>query len=269
MPEFTRISGRRGSVVNLDVDFYKGGQLADPILYRVEIFRGKVTPENIVAAFQLDEPESSSYPLPVVQLEDSSGPIAGKFRLPWLVPDDLVVPDTYFDTWFFFTSDPRSGSGDTLENHQDELIEACHRFFVYPDEWHTDPKLQTIRFGYEPLDQKFHKPEVRPLEVGVMPLPLYDFDFNLIVPMIPFMQATISIETENCESLVEDEPMEIKLRQGAYRTNPFVFSYLLDTSQFLIGTYRYRITTTLPCGTTRVSPTFIFTISGIGQRVGT
>ena len=62
------------------------------------------------------------------------------------------------------------------------------------------------------------------------------------------------------EVLVENGEMRTGLRQGSYRTNPFVLQYDIDASSFLIGTYRYRVTVTLPDGTTRTSKDFNFSI---------
>jgi hypothetical protein len=94
-----------------------------------------------------------------------------------------------------------------------------------------------------------------------MPLPLYDNDFNLNMPIIPNLDGFITIETGNKETIVEDAPMEMKIRQGSYRSNPFVLSYLLDTTDYLIGTYSYRVKVDMPDGTSRVSKDFNFTVS--------
>jgi hypothetical protein len=145
--------------------------------------------------------------------------------------------------------------------HETQILTECHRFWVYPDDWFSADKLQTIRFGFEPLDSRFYAPENRPLEVGLMPLPLYDYNFNLVNPMIPYLKPTISISTRFCEQLVVDEPCRIGLRQGAYRSNPYVVAYDLDTSMFMRGTYQYNIKLNLPDGSSRVSRKFTFTVS--------
>lgn len=259
---YKRIAARRGNPVSLDVDFFQGGIGTDPFaLYRIEIFRKKVVEENLVFAVDIPSPDSSEYPSPVEEIVPTGGQSDGQFRFLWDVPSDLVVPDIYFDVWYFFGSDPRTGSGDTLDDHISELDQVCNRFWVYPNQWFASGGLQSLRFGYEPLDIKFRKPELRPLELGIMPLPLYDFNFNLVAPLIPFINYSISIWTENDEILVDSEPMCVKLRQGSFRVNPYVVSYDLDTSDFFIGTYKYRVTATLPDGTTRVSQDFNLTIS--------
>jgi hypothetical protein len=97
--------------------------------------------------------------------------------------------------------------------------------------------------------------------VGLMPLPLYDYDHNLVDPLIPLLEPTISISTQRCELLVDNAPCRIGLRHGSYRSNPFVIQYDLDTSLFLKGTYQYSIKVTLPDGKSRVSQKFILTIS--------
>lgn len=94
-----------------------------------------------------------------------------------------------------------------------------------------------------------------------MPLPLYDYNFNLVNPIIPFLSPTITIETQHCEVLAQDEPCRIGIRQGAFRSNPWVIQYDLNTTRFLKGTYRYSIKLVLPNGSTRVSQKFILTIS--------
>lgn len=280
MASYNRISARRGQDVNLDTTFYLGGQRVDPwAIYRVEIFRGSVANENIVDAVDISGPNSSSYPSPLVRppdpdpailtcpsppdcdslaADDGSDPSAGRFRLVWTVPDDLVVPDVYFDVWYYYATDP--GVAD-LSTATEQLLNSCNRFWVYPDNWYVDGGLDTIRLGFEPLDIKFKKPEKRPLEVGIMPLPLYDYNYNLVAPIIPFLQPRISVWTENNEQIVSNAICQMKLRQGSFRSNPWVISYMLDTCNYFIGTYRYRVTTILPDGTTRVSGDFYFTVS--------
>ena len=279
---YNRISARRGQKVDLDTTFYQGGRRADPYaIYRVEIFRGKVATENIVDAIDIPSDsgtgtDSTNYPYPLVrppnapaantncptppnctletEVADSS---TGKFRLVWDVPSDAIVPDVYFDVWYFYSTNP----GSPLSNYESSLLKQCNRFWVYPDDWYADGGLQTIRFGFEPLDIKFRKPESRPLEVGIMPLPLYDYDYNLVAPIIPYLSPTISIWTDNAEPVITNATCQIKLRQGAFRTNPWVISYNLDTCGFFIGTYKYRVKVMLPDGSTRVSGDFYFTVS--------
>jgi len=279
---FPRISARRGQVVDLNVDFLNNGVLTDPFaIRRVEIYKSQVVPHNLVATVAVVDREDVYYPSPLCQDETAPEvgdcctapaadgvPLAGRYHLPFAIPTDFEVPDVYFDVWYYFADDPCGQLGtDTTTCDMDEatydslLLRCCHRFWVYPDEWFCDDKLQTIRFGFEPLDQRFHSPEIRPLEIGLMPLPLYDYNFNLVNPIIPFLQPTITIETQFCELLVDADICRIGIRQGAYRSNPWVIQYDLDTSRFLKGTYRYYVTLTLPNGSTRVSRKFIFTIS--------
>jgi len=189
------------------------------------------------------------------------------------VPETYSVPDVYFDVWYYFADDPCGDLGTAdptgdgvvcdLDNaiYDPLLLSSCHRFWIYPDEWFIDDGLQSIRFGFEPLDQKFNKPEIRPLEVGIMPLPLYDYNFNLVNPIIPFLKPTISIWTMNEELIVDGAEMTIGLRHGSYRSNPYIMRYDLDTSSFYKGTYKYRVTIAMPDGSTRVSKNFILTIN--------
>jgi len=280
MATYNRISARRGQDVALDATFYMGGQLADPYaIYRVEIFRGSVSAQNIVDAIDIADPAASSYPSPLVRQPDPATPAencptppdcdsgdiegsdasTGRFRLVWSVPSDAVVPDVYFDQWYFFSTQP-SGTDD-LSSHEDELLTQCNQFWVYPDNWYVDGGLDTIRLGFEPLDIKFRKPERRPLEVGIMPLPLYDYNYNLVAPIIPYLTPTISIWTDAGEVVVSNEAATIKRRQGSFRSNPWVISYVLDTCRFFIGTYRYRVKVLLPDGSTRISGDFYMTVS--------
>lgn len=258
---YDRISARRGSVVNLDARFLKGGQLADPFaIYRVEIYRGSVAAENIVEIFTVHDPSATDYPSPIIH-GNGTGTPTGIFSLPWTVPHDAVVPDVYFDQWYWYSTNPHIGTVTDLSHYESQLLKQCNRFWVYPDDWYIDGGLQTINLAFEPLNQKYNKPEVRPLEIGLMPLPLYDYDFNLVTPLIPYLNPTISIWTENYEPIITNAVAKTKLRQGSFKSNPFVVSYLLDTSGFFIGTYKYRVTLHLPDGTTRISQDLYFTIS--------
>lgn len=196
-------------------------------------------------------------------LDDTPATAPGKYHLIFDVPRDWAAPDVYFDVWSYYPIDPCTGTSscdlDDPET-QKQLLSVCHRFWLYPDDWFSGDGLQTVNFGFEPLSQRFHSPEIRPLEIGLMPLPLYEYDYNLVTPLIPFLKPSITISTMNCETLVENDAMSIGLRQGNYRSNPWVLKYLIETTKFLKGTYKYRVTLSLPDGTSRTSSDFIFTI---------
>ncbi len=277
-----RISARLGQVVNLDADFYRGGVLTDPFAIRkIEIYKTNVAPHNLVTSIPVIDLSDSLYPAPVCQAYTSTPAgdcgtdpipvdyIAGRYNLPYLVPTDLATPDVYYDVWYYFPTNPcgELGTGDITgcdmddDTYSDLLLKCCHRFWLYPDAWYCSDKLQTIRFAFEPLDQRFNSPEVRPLEIGLMPLPLYDYNFNLVNPMIPFLQASILVETQSNELIIDNAACRIGIRQGSYRSNPYVIQYDLDTTLFLRGTYRYQIKLAMPDGSSRVSKKFIFSIS--------
>ncbi len=278
-----RISARRGQVVDLNSDFFKNGVLTDPFAIRhIEIYKTQVIPSNLIAVIPIADPANSLYPAPLCRESNDFIQVGGtelltaepgKFHFPYVVPVDVPVPDIYFDLWYYFAEDPCdmltpdvSGATDitscdlTDPSLDSLLLKCCHRFWIYPEEWFCDDHLQNINFAFEPLDQRFNTPEVRHLSVGIMPLPLYDFNFNLVMPMMPFLKPTISILTQYNELLVDNDQCEIKLRQGAFRTNPFIISYKLDTSLFLRGTFQYFITLALPDGSTRASRRFVLVI---------
>jgi hypothetical protein len=274
-----RISGRKNRVIDLNVDFLRSGVPTDPFAIRyVEIYRNSVVPHNLVATIPIIDCDDINYPSPACQEgivpdpglcgtapTDPIVPIPGKYHLYYQIPDKFQAPDVYFDVWHYYATDPRDNPTSDCDIdddvYGDHLLSCCHRFWVYPDEWFCNDGLQTVRFGFEPLDQKFYKPENRPLEVGLMPLPLYDYNFNLVNPLIPYLNPEILIESGDCELLVDWQPMETGLRQGSYRSNPWVVKYNLDTSNFMKGTYRYQIRLNLPDGTSRVSKKFFFTIN--------
>lgn len=276
-----RISARRGQVVDLNVDFLNNGVLTDPYaLSWIEIYKGQVVPHNLVTTVVVTDRTDPLYPWPVCRETQGAEPgecctpppepqepIPGKYHLPFMIPEDFEVPDVYFDVWYYHAVDPCGHFGtDPTQcdaddpGYDDMLLKCCHRFWVYPDEWYCDNRLQTVRFGFEPLDQQFHTPESRPLEVGLMPLPLYNYNFNLVNPIIPFLSPTITVESQNCELLIDEEQCRIGVRQGAYRSNPWVIQYDVDTTRFLKGTYRYYVKLRLPDGSTRVSRKFILVI---------
>lgn len=258
MAIYPRIAARTGNQVALNASFYAGGQLADPYAIRqIDIYRTTVAAHNLIATIPMVDPGDSAYPSPLTSA------VVGVYQYDYDVPTDAVVPDVYLDVWRYFATNPAPGSADPDLSNSDYdslLLSCCHRFWAYAADWICDDQLQTIKLGFEPLDIHFHQPEVRRLEVGMMPLPLYDYNFNLVTTILPMLSAVIRVETRNCELLVDDEAMTIGLRQGSYRSNPFVLRWDLDTNRFLIGTYRYRVIVTLPDGSTRASPYFNFTV---------
>lgn len=294
MATYQRISARRGNTVQLDTRFMRGGVATAPYAIRkVEIYKTQIIPSNLTASFVVVDPCDPNYPSPVEYIRGNVDPglcgtageegaiIPGEYRLLLDIPVDAAVPDVYFDVWTYLPNNPcllQGWGGSASECVSDTsgciqpadmddpeitamLLQACNKFWVYSDDWDVQDSLTSIRLGFEPLDQKFNQPEIRPLEIGIMPLPLYDYDFNLVAPLLPQLVGTITISTENNEILVEEAPMTIGLRQGSYRSNPYVFRYMVETTKFLKGTYAYKITATLPDGTTRCSGKFVFTIA--------
>jgi hypothetical protein len=291
MAIYQRISARRGNTVQLDIRFMHGGIPAAPYAIRkVDIYKTQIIPSNLISTFVVVDPCDPNYPSPVEYIRADADPglcgtegeigaiVPGEYRLLLDIPADEPVPDVYFDVWSYIPTNPcelAEFAGECAEGtdgciqHPDLdgeavsglILQSCSKFWVYADDWYAQDSLTAIRLGFEPLDQKFNHPEIRPLEIGIMPLPLYDYDFNLVAPILPQLTGTITIETENNEVLVAAAPLTTGLRQGSYRSNPYVFRYMVDTSRFLKGTYRYNITATLPDGTTRTSKQFILTIS--------
>lgn len=273
---FPRIAARQGQAVDLDVAITQSGVPMDPYaIYKVELYKTAPVSYNLQASIPISLPTDTIYPDPLQRelLLDANGnpttPVPGRYHLITTIPREWTAPDVYFDLWYFYPIDPCLGYGGTdpavdcnLDDPtiQQQLLTCCHRFWVYPDDWFCTDALQTLRFGFEPLDQKFRQPEIRPLEVGIMPLPLYDYNFNLSTPVIPYLRPSITVSTMNCEVLFANEELTIGLRQGNYRTNPWVCRYLLDTNRYLKGTYKYRITLALPDGTSRTSDDYNFVI---------
>lgn len=260
MAQFPRISGRVGQTLVLDNTFYHNGAAAEPYaVRRIEIYKSSVRDENLVTVIPIADPQSTSYPEPLERITDRPGYL----RLLWAVPVNLSAPAAYFDKWVFISEDVYGSSGSEVDPDDPSIQqEKCSRFWLYPDQWFVDDGLETVRFGFEPLDSKFSKGERRMLEVGLMPLPLYDYDHNLVAPLIPFLQGFIHIQTQNCETMIDREPMTIGIRQGSYRSNPFVMKFLLDTCSFLVGTYKYHVSIEMPNGQILRSNEFHFTVNG-------
>jgi hypothetical protein len=172
--------------------------------------------------------------------------------------------DVYVDKWWFIGDELIASTGSELDLDDETLWDSqCNEFFLVPsNSWYLDDGLIVPRLGFEALDKDFVRSEIRSLEVGLMPLPLYDYDYNRIAPIMAYLTATITIETLNCETIVDAAPMTMGLRQGTHRSNPFTLRYLLDTTQseFRRGSYRYKVNVQLPNGETRVSPPLQFTI---------
>jgi hypothetical protein len=273
------------------VDIYQSCQKPENLVATIPISTGTGYPSPL-----LREPATG----PVGQCGTEPPPganLPGVFILPFMIPETFRAPQVYIDVWRFLGKDPGSagigtdpddvvGAGDEddeiigIDEEEDEddengtdndtvfapdddhlWISQSNKFYVFPDSFFADDGLIIPRLGFEALDKIFYKPEIRSLEVGVMPLPLYDYDFNRIAPIIPHLKAFITIETDNAEILVNNQPCRIGVRQGTYKANPFTIQYTLNTQNFLIGTYQYRITVMLPNGETRVSAPFRLTVA--------
>lgn len=261
----SRVSARLGNQVDLNNTFFRNGVPTDPFAIRlVEIYKSSVQQENLIAEFPIVSPLDDNYPAPLTKPVDTSGnPEAGKFSLLWDIPKSgIPVPDIFFDVWHFIPDDPGVGTdsdgnvNESLLDDEDLWIKCCNEFWIQNDGFFCDSGLENIRIGFEALDIKFTQPEVRTLEVGLMPLPLYDFDFNKIAPIIPQLQGFFTLQTDNCETLIDQEPMRIGLRTGTFRSNPFTMQYTFDTNRVLRGSYQYQVLLQLPNGETRASPFF-------------
>jgi len=258
-PIYNRMSGRAGNRVNLNMSFFKNGVPVDPYAIRVvKIYRSSVEAANLVMEVPFPDPASIDYPFPATKTAD------GAYDLVLDLPCDFPTPDVFIDVWHFVPDldcFEETTAGEFDLDDESYWISKCGKLWVFPDGWYADDGLMVPDLGFEPLDVQFRAGEKRFLEVGLMPLPLYDFDYCQIMPMIPYLRPTITITHGGCDILVDAEDMEMGLRQGSFRTNPFVAKYLLDTSRFLRGTYSYQITLNLPDAQTIVSPKYTLTIS--------
>jgi len=264
MDALPRISGRLGQPIDLNVTFYRDGIPTDPYaIVNVSIYRVAVQQENLVIVASVVPPWDVNYPSPLSRELVGSEIAPGIFHLIWDVPThDIVVPNIFFDVWSYIPDHPSSGTGDeSILTDEGLQRKCCNEFWLYPEGFVCDAGLSNIRLAFESMDIKFHQPEVRTLEVGLMPLPLYDFDYNKIMPIIPLLRACFSLYTEHRELLIDREQMKIGLRAGTFRSNPFVLQYLFDTGRVLKGSYFYRIDLTLPNGETRSSPEFALQVA--------
>ncbi len=249
MPIYPRVSGRLGNIIDLNVTFYRNGVPSDPYAIRkVSIYRSSVQEENLITEILVSPPWAGDYPSPLTREESSGSTEPGIYHAYWEVPTALPTPDIYFDVWHFIPNNPGvpdSSSGviatdgtdaDELViiNDEDKWIKQCNQFWLYSDGFFIDTGLETIRLGFEAMDCKFHQPEVRTLEVGIMPQPLYDYDYNKVAPIIPFLKGYLTLYTDHLETLVDRAPMKIGLRQGTYKSNPFVMQYKFDTKTVLL-----------------------------------
>lgn len=275
-----RLNASVGSAVALNAIFLKDGTPTDPYAIRVvRIYKQSVRDENKVLELMLPPPGSTDYQSVFDSLfqrvpnptSDSVG-VCGTAQDPQYLPGSYVLnldlacgvfgAGVYFDVWCFI-GDLACYPSPSVIDWDDESLWTCqcNKFYVKESNgWTMDDDLTNIRLGFEPLDTKFIQPEKRMLEVGMMPLPLYDYDYKKLAPLIPALKGKITIETQNCETIVSSADMKIGLRSGSYRSNPYVLKYLLDTSKFFKGTYKYRVEVGLPNGETRVSDSFYFTV---------
>jgi len=263
---FPRISGLVGHDISLEMQFYLRGVQAEPYcIRRIDIYRSSIADENKVAEIIIADCGSSSYPSPLTQLISSTGGTAidGAYTYIWSIPSGSTAPEIYYDVWRYIGNDPAHTTSPTDDDIIDESLWEynCGKFWVYPSDWYADDLLETVKYDFEPLDERFRKNEIRSLEVSVIPLPLYDYNYNKTTKIIPHLYPKITILTIHNELIVENQPMEIGLISGSYYDSPFVFRYLLNLQNYYIGTYKYRISITLPNGETIISKDMYFSVN--------
>jgi len=247
---YPRVAGRIGEVISLNMSFYRNGSLESPYAIRkVDIYRDSPRPGNLVASIPFLDPTDTSYPFPAVEMG------IGQFSVLFDAPDNLVPCDIYFDFWSFLGKDPGSAGVDD----ESQWITQSGMFWLYDDAWIVDDELQTKRLGFEPLDKKLRRGEIRTIEVAIHPLPMYEYDFNKLAPIIPQLKPTIDIRTAKDELIIRDAPCYIGTRQGHSRNSPFVVKCPIDTRSFLRGIYRYTIKVNIS-GQTIISQPFSFIV---------
>lgn len=275
-----RLNASVGDTVSLNATFLKNGVPTDPYAIRVvRIYKQSVREENKVMELLLPAPDSTDYqtiidsmfqriPAPAVDQTGVCGTdlppqyLPGSYVLNLDLPCGTFSAGVYYDVWCFI-GDLKCYPNPSSIDWNDESLWTCqcNKFYVTNEnKWMMDDNLTNIRLGFEPLDTKFQQPEKRMLEVGMMPLPLYDYDYKKLAAIMPALKGTITIETQNCETVISSAPMQLGLRSGSYRSNPYVLKYLVDTTKFFKGTYKYKVEIGLPNGESRVSDYFYFTV---------
>lgn len=249
--EYSRLNARTGNIVNLDINIYNNGILKSPYaILNIDIYRNSIKPANLVATIPIADRNSTNYPSPASEISE------GQFVIPFYVPHNFPAPDIYFDVWNIIGSEPQNI---TATNLDDVIISKSGRFWVFNDIWISDDRLKTLRIGFEPLDKKLRRGEIRTIEIAVYPLPLYEYDFNIMEPIISQLNPKITIHTSNGELIVKDAECKIGIRQGKSRHSKFVIQCLLDTRLFVRGTYKYTIKTNIE-DRQIISPEFYITI---------
>ena len=228
----------------------RNGQPQSPFALReINIYRGSISPGNIVATIPFPDPSSTAYPFPATEIA------VGEFVVPFLVPQEFVTCDVYFDVWSFLGTDPGTAGLDDTSH----WISQRGMFWVFDDVWISDDDLRSLRIGFEPLDKKLRRGELRTIEVAIHPLPLYDYEYNVMAPIIPQLSPTMTIHTDRDELIASDAPCQVGIRQGRSLNSPYVVQCLIDTRTLTRGTYKYTIKTKIG-DKTIISPRFNFTI---------
>lgn len=247
---YPRVAGRIGNIVNLNMTMLRNNVPQTPYALRsIDIYQGFIRGDKKVAEIIFSDPSDTAYPYPAVEVSE------GEFIVPFEIPDTFNPCEIYYDVWNFVGADPAPDS----INDQSLWVSQTGMFWAYDDVWLVDDELFTKRIGFEPLDKKFRKKEIRTLEVAIHPLPMYDYDFNKLAPLIPQLNPTIEIWTTRCELLIQDAPCRIGIRQGHNRNSPFVIQYTLDTTSLFVGMYKYIITVNLGNETIK-SPEFSLSV---------
>jgi hypothetical protein len=254
---YNRINARVGSVVNLNMTTLRNGKPQTPYAIReINIYRGSIRPGNIVATIPFPDPDTTNYPFPASEMA------TGEFIVPFLVPDNFVTCDIYFDVWSFIGTDPGAigtDPGCIPANDTNLWVSQPGMFWVFDDIWISNDQLKTLRLGFDPLDKQLRGGELRTIEVAVYPLPLHDYDYNVLAPIIPQLSPTITIHSSYDELIIFDAPCRMGIRQGANLNAPYVIQCFIDTRTLVRGMYKYTVKVNID-DKVMISPRFNFTI---------
>lgn len=252
MNVYPRIAGRVGHIVKLNMRFLRNGRPTDPFaIRRIDIYRGSIRLGNLVSQILFPHPSDPTYPSPATPVTGT----VGEFEVPFVASANLVPNDIYYDVWHFSGVDPGATVDDSL------WVTQRGQFWLFDDIWVTDEELRTKRVGFEPLDKKLRRGEIRSVEVALHPLPKHGYHFNELVPLLPTLSPTITVWTANNELIagMVDAPCRLGVRQGHHLGSPFVIQCPVDTRTMLRGTYKYIIKITVG-DQTIISDKFFFTV---------
>ena len=216
-----RENARLGDPVRLKAEFFSGGVLFDPVIDRVEIYRGGDGTENggvlvdVVDVLNVVRLDTGIYELilDLFHAMPSPGGSPSPNTSPTTSPGSPEIPAQmrYYDRWVY-----RESAG------KPEVHSIGLSFYLYPATSAVVSDTTKFRFEMKPDRKRIVKGENLDIRLGIIPVPLYRSNREPIVDyLLPISTMRVRIIDATNNQFVDWTSIRFTGKEGILPTNLF------------------------------------------------